>query len=224
MNGTIEYEYELHVNGTIEYEYFCDWSLQINILSTLLNTAVLHSLLLPCSIVILLILLLMNIWVISQIYLYISSQRCTVIFHLSIYLEVELLDHWINICLDLLDLWQSSSKLMYQFIHSQQSTIVLTGLHPWKHSLLSVILILPFCRCVVVSYCGFNYHILDKWCWAFFMFFCYLFIFAFFRVAPMAYGGSEARGPIWATAVGVHHSHSNARYKPHLWPRLQLDP
>ena len=31
----------------------------------------------------------------------------------------------------------------------------------------------------------------------------------FFRAAPTAYGGSQARGPIRATAAGLHHSHSN---------------
>ena len=38
----------------------------------------------------------------------------------------------------------------------------------------------------------------------------------FFRAAPEAYGGFQARGPIGATAVGPHHSHSNARSKPCL--------
>ena len=39
----------------------------------------------------------------------------------------------------------------------------------------------------------------------------------FFRAAPAAYGGSQARGPIWATPVGLQHSHSNAGSEPHLW-------
>ena len=40
----------------------------------------------------------------------------------------------------------------------------------------------------------------------FFFFFC---LFAFSRAAPMAQGGSQARGPIGAIATGLHHSHSN---------------
>ena len=33
------------------------------------------------------------------------------------------------------------------------------------------------------------------------------FFFFPFKAAPMAYGGSQARGPIGATAAGLHHSH-----------------
>ena len=43
-----------------------------------------------------------------------------------------------------------------------------------------------------------------------------------FRAAPMAYGGSQARGLIRAVAASLHHSHSNARFKPHLQPTPQL--
>ena len=40
----------------------------------------------------------------------------------------------------------------------------------------------------------------------------------------MAYGGSQARDPVGATAVGLRHSH--ARSKPRLQPQLttMLDP
>ena len=37
-----------------------------------------------------------------------------------------------------------------------------------------------------------------------------------------AYGSSQARDPIGAAAAGLHHSHSNARSKPCLWPIPQL--
>ena len=40
--------------------------------------------------------------------------------------------------------------------------------------------------------------------------------FLSFRVATMAYGGSQARGRIGAVAAGLHHSHSNTRFEPHL--------
>ena len=51
----------------------------------------------------------------------------------------------------------------------------------------------------------------------------YLFVyFCLFRAAPEVYGGSLARGPIGATAAGLHHSHSNARPEPHLQLTSQL--
>ena len=42
------------------------------------------------------------------------------------------------------------------------------------------------------------------------------FFFFFFRAAPTVYGGYQARGQIRATAAGLHQSHSNAGYEPHL--------
>ena len=48
---------------------------------------------------------------------------------------------------------------------------------------------------------------------------CFLFFFFFFlvfsRVAPAAYRGSQARGPVAAVATGLHHSRSKARSKTH---------
>ena len=43
-----------------------------------------------------------------------------------------------------------------------------------------------------------------------------------FRAAPVAYGGSQARGRVGATVAGLGHSHSHARSKPHLQPPPQL--
>ena len=43
-----------------------------------------------------------------------------------------------------------------------------------------------------------------------------------FRVSPMAHVGSQAGGPIGATAAGLHHSHSNARSEPRLQQTPQL--
>ena len=48
------------------------------------------------------------------------------------------------------------------------------------------------------------------------------FIFIFSRAAPVAYGGSQARGPIGATAAGLHHSHSHAGSELRLRPTPQL--
>ena len=43
-----------------------------------------------------------------------------------------------------------------------------------------------------------------------------IFFFFNFRATPTAYGVSQARGLIGATAAGLHHSHSNAGSEPHL--------
>ena len=50
----------------------------------------------------------------------------------------------------------------------------------------------------------------------------FVFIFCHFRAAPVAYGGSQARGRIGAFAAGLCHSHSNIRSKPHLGPTPKL--
>ena len=53
-------------------------------------------------------------------------------------------------------------------------------------------------------------------------------VIVLFRAAPVAYGGSQARSQIRATANGLCHSHSNAGSEPHLQPTPQfmamLDP
>ena len=41
--------------------------------------------------------------------------------------------------------------------------------------------------------------------------FCHFFLFT---AAPVAHGGSQARGPIRAAAVGLYHSHGNTGSKP----------
>ena len=46
--------------------------------------------------------------------------------------------------------------------------------------------------------------------------------FFFFRYTPTAYGSSQAKGQIRATAAGLHHSHSNVGSEPSLWPTPQL--
>ena len=54
--------------------------------------------------------------------------------------------------------------------------------------------------------------------WVFF-FFVFVFVFVLlllFRAALMAYGGSQARGSVGATAASLHHSHSNAGSEPCL--------
>ena len=56
----------------------------------------------------------------------------------------------------------------------------------------------------------------------YYLFFIFLIFFLLFRAVPTAYGDSQARGPVEATAAGLHQSHSNARSKPHLKPTPQL--
>ena len=41
------------------------------------------------------------------------------------------------------------------------------------------------------------------------------FLFIYFRAAPAAYGGSQARGWIGTAVAGLHHSHSSARSLTH---------
>ena len=49
------------------------------------------------------------------------------------------------------------------------------------------------------------------------------FFFCIFRVTPVAYEGSQARGPTGVTAAGLyHHSHSNTESEPLLQPTPQL--
>ena len=46
--------------------------------------------------------------------------------------------------------------------------------------------------------------------------------FFFFMAAPMAYGGSQARGQMGAVFAGLHHGHSNTGSEQHLQPTSQL--
>ena len=49
-------------------------------------------------------------------------------------------------------------------------------------------------------------------------------VIVLFRATPATYASSQARGPIGAVAVGLHHSHSNARSEPRLRPLLMATP
>ena len=53
----------------------------------------------------------------------------------------------------------------------------------------------------------------------FFFFFC---LFVISWAAPLAYGGSQARGRIGALATGLRQSHSHAGSEPCLQPTPQL--
>ena len=55
-----------------------------------------------------------------------------------------------------------------------------------------------------------------------YFFFLFFFFFLAFRAAPAAYEVSQARDPIGAVAIGLHHSHSHAGFEPCLRPIPQL--
>ena len=59
-----------------------------------------------------------------------------------------------------------------------------------------------------------------------FLLFIIFFFFLLFWAAPMAHGGSQARGLIGAATAGLHHSHGNAGSELHLrlTPQLMATP
>ena len=57
---------------------------------------------------------------------------------------------------------------------------------------------------------------------SFFSFFFFPSFFAISWAAPVAYGGSQARGPIAPAATGLRQGHSNAGSEPRLQPTPQL--
>ena len=58
----------------------------------------------------------------------------------------------------------------------------------------------------------------------FLLFHPFFFSFFLFRAAPVAYGGSQARGQIGVVAASLCHTHSNTGSEVHLWPTPQLTP
>ena len=50
----------------------------------------------------------------------------------------------------------------------------------------------------------------------------YYYYYLLFKATPGAYGGSQARGLMGATATVLHHSHINARSEPCPQPTAQL--
>ena len=69
--------------------------------------------------------------------------------------------------------------------------------------------------CKVCSWCHFTFGSKVHVSMPFFFFFL-------FRPTLKAYGSSQARGQIGATAVSLHHSHSHTRTEPCLHPTPQL--
>ena len=58
-------------------------------------------------------------------------------------------------------------------------------------------------------------------CLSFFLFFFFC-LYAFSRVTPAAYGGSQARGLVGAVAAGLRQSHSSTGFELCLRPTPQL--
>ena len=50
----------------------------------------------------------------------------------------------------------------------------------------------------------------------------FIYLFIYFRATLLAYGGSQARGQIGATAARLPDTHNNEGSEPHLGPTLQL--
>ena len=57
-----------------------------------------------------------------------------------------------------------------------------------------------------------------------FCFILFYFILLFYRAALVAYGGSQGRGPIRATAASLHHSHARSEPCLQLTPQLMATP
>ena len=54
--------------------------------------------------------------------------------------------------------------------------------------------------------------------WFFWSIFYFILLFTYLYFLSVAHGSSQTRGRFRATAASLHHSHSNARSKPHLQP------
>ena len=78
---------------------------------------------------------------------------------------------------------------------------------------LGPILALPLSNRIAETECNLNSTILY-----------FLFVFCLFMAAPEAYGGSQGRGRIRATAAGLHHSHSNGNLHHSSWQCWFLNP
>ena len=97
-------------------------------------------------------------------------------------------------------------------------------------SVQKVNMLLRFCEMVPLWENKRREHVWDL-CVSFFAVFClfqrkliiketyiyiYIFFFLLFRAVHLAYGGSQARGGLGATAADLQHSHSNAGSEPCL--------
>ena len=108
-------------------------------------------------------------------------------------------------------LFNSKLKGLLLFYH-QYSLKGLSGVDKCKFKLQNIILILFLC---ILFRIGLSPN-------SFFFFFFFFFFFCLFRASHSAYGGSQARDQIRATAASLYHSHSNIGSEPYLQTTPQL--
>ena len=98
----------------------------------------------------------------------------------------------------------------------------------WSHVIISAVILsatILIKQMYIWNQCSWYFpktHLISFYIKVFSFFFFFFWVFLSFRAAPVAYGGSQVRGGIRATAAGLHHSHSNFRFEPHPWPMPQL--
>jgi len=122
--------------------------------------------------------------------------------------------------IDMLTFWYFSPRLPSVFIHI---SIFYTGgfvLYALFYNLLFHLII---CHVLVFSFQCQHTQIYTILLFYFILFYFILFYFILpIRATLMAYGSSQARGWIGATAAGLRHSHNNMGSEPCLWPTPQL--
>ena len=167
--------------------------------------------------------------------------QVSVLFPLDMFPEVKLLDHTIGL---FLIFWESSILLFTVAVPISTPTKRAHGLPFLRSSPAFVISCLfdnrPPKGFEEIVHCGFKlYFSNDQWFEHRFMYLLAIYIlslgkclfwpfahfyflfFCLFSAIPTAHGGSQDKGPVGATAAGLH-SHSNTRSEPCLRPTPQL--
>ena len=117
--------------------------------------------------------------------------------------------------------------LMNKFLHHYERIFFMPDNIPYPF-LIIIYLFCFFIRItisfspVAVNLFMFTFKVSSLWA-AYSCAFFFFFVFWSFRGAPVAYGGSQARGLIRAIAAILRHSHSHARSLTH-WARPGMEP
>ena len=85
--------------------------------------------------------------------------------------------------------------------------------------LLHAFLYTWFCEFIKIKL---YWHAVTLICLYIYLLYLFFYLFFLFMATSVAYGSSWVRGRIRTAAAGLHHSHSNARSEPQLWPMPQL--